>query len=184
MGTLTFAVLAGSDTRLAPAGNTQRWYPARSRPKKISICVAMRKQKLGHVATEQYRRHNFSFIANWQELLLLHVQEVSVAACPAGENGPHAMGGFVLTLTDISKTFPGVKALSRVNLDVRAGKFMRWSVKTAPGNQLSRRSSPESINQMRVKSNSMAKSCAGSRQPPPRTRAYMSSIRSSCSSRI
>ena len=47
------------------------------------------------------------------------------------------MENTILEMRDITKTFPGVKALQNVNLDVRAGEIlsMRSSARTAPANR-------------------------------------------------
>lgn len=41
----------------------------------------------------------------------------------------------ILRLEDIVKTFPGVKALDGVKLDVKEGRFMRSAGRTEPANQ-------------------------------------------------
>lgn len=44
------------------------------------------------------------------------------------------MSEYLLQMLNISKTFPGVKALDDVKLEVKKGKFMPLLEKTAPVN--------------------------------------------------
>lgn len=47
------------------------------------------------------------------------------------------MAEILLEMRNITKTFPGVKALDNVNLKVEREKSMRWWGKTEPVNPLS-----------------------------------------------
>ena len=42
------------------------------------------------------------------------------------------MSNIILEMRDITKTFPGVKALDNVNMKVREGEIHALSVKTVP----------------------------------------------------
>jgi hypothetical protein len=39
----------------------------------------------------------------------------------------------VVSVESVSKSYPGVLALDGVSFDLRAGEFMHWSARTAPG---------------------------------------------------
>jgi ABC-type branched-subunit amino acid transport system ATPase component len=46
-------------------------------------------------------------------------------------NMNHDLQAAFLEMRDITKTFPGVRALDGVSLELQKGRFTRWSAKTA-----------------------------------------------------
>ena len=62
--------------------------------------------------------------------------------------GDSAVSDYMLELCDVSKSFPGVKALDGVSFALRRRRSTLWLARTALGSRLSSRSSQECIGLM------------------------------------